>query len=292
MSRFGRFEIVIAVFSMICSVHAKADPINWSEVLGKFDRIEYCMPSLREGDYYYRNYLDKVEVRNCFDGFIEYYSNFTTADGLKAPSISNAWDIPDIKGISLCYRTARLLNARQKLEDIADFLGAKWAKLGESAHYDKGEKFIAQAPGILHELRMALMSEEAWVRGFNNVQKLDESYWNAKCAGFFGLNRESIGNKKAIVDVNFTSKSTWGAIVVTGVISSGFTEMLESHVNANRFNKWVVLSSLGGDDVFEAMKAGKFIRERGLWDLIGKLVDIFKPDECANYFRSCGYDPE
>ena len=30
----------------------------------------------------------------------------------------------------------------------------------------------------------------------------------------------------------------------------------------------------------------------GLWDLIGKLVDIFLPDECANYFRSCGYDPD
>ena len=30
----------------------------------------------------------------------------------------------------------------------------------------------------------------------------------------------------------------------------------------------------------------------GLWDLIGKLVDIFQPDECANYFSSCGYDPE
>jgi transposase len=30
----------------------------------------------------------------------------------------------------------------------------------------------------------------------------------------------------------------------------------------------------------------------GLWDLIGKLVDIFKPAECANYFSSCGYDPE
>jgi transposase len=29
-----------------------------------------------------------------------------------------------------------------------------------------------------------------------------------------------------------------------------------------------------------------------LWDLIGKLVDIFQPDECANYFSSCGYDPE
>ena len=30
----------------------------------------------------------------------------------------------------------------------------------------------------------------------------------------------------------------------------------------------------------------------GLWDLIGQLVDIFQPDECANYFSSCGYDPE
>lgn len=31
---------------------------------------------------------------------------------------------------------------------------------------------------------------------------------------------------------------------------------------------------------------------RGLWDLIGKLVDIFQLDECANYFRSCGYKSE
>jgi transposase len=28
----------------------------------------------------------------------------------------------------------------------------------------------------------------------------------------------------------------------------------------------------------------------GLWDLIGKLVDIFQPTECANYFSSCRYD--
>jgi transposase len=26
----------------------------------------------------------------------------------------------------------------------------------------------------------------------------------------------------------------------------------------------------------------------GLWDLIGSLVDIFQPRECANYFSSCG----
>ena len=30
----------------------------------------------------------------------------------------------------------------------------------------------------------------------------------------------------------------------------------------------------------------------GLWDLIGKLVDIFQPTECANYFSSRGYNPD
>ena len=30
----------------------------------------------------------------------------------------------------------------------------------------------------------------------------------------------------------------------------------------------------------------------GLWELIGRLVDIFQSRECANYFSSCGYDPD
>lgn len=30
----------------------------------------------------------------------------------------------------------------------------------------------------------------------------------------------------------------------------------------------------------------------GLWELIGRLTDIFHPAECANYFHSCGYDPD
>ena len=38
-------------------------------------------------------------------------------------------------------------------------------------------------------------------------------------------------------------------------------------------------------------KAGERIVS-GLWDLIGRFVDIFQPAECANYFRSCGYEPE
>lgn len=31
---------------------------------------------------------------------------------------------------------------------------------------------------------------------------------------------------------------------------------------------------------------------QGLWELIGKLLDFFQPTECANYFSSCGYDPD
>jgi transposase len=30
----------------------------------------------------------------------------------------------------------------------------------------------------------------------------------------------------------------------------------------------------------------------GLWDFIGRLVDIFQPAECANYLSSCAYEPE
>ena len=30
----------------------------------------------------------------------------------------------------------------------------------------------------------------------------------------------------------------------------------------------------------------------GLWDLIGRLVDIFQPCECAKYLTSCGYDTD
>lgn len=30
----------------------------------------------------------------------------------------------------------------------------------------------------------------------------------------------------------------------------------------------------------------------GLWNTVGQIVTLFEPQECANYFRSCGYDPE
>ena len=26
-----------------------------------------------------------------------------------------------------------------------------------------------------------------------------------------------------------------------------------------------------------------------LWDAVGDLIDAFKPDECANYFKNAGY---
>ena len=50
------------------------------------------------------------------------------------------------------------------------------------------------------------------------------------------------------------------------------------------------------EKVFSKLKAMlRKIGERtvnGLWDLIGRLVDIFRPCECTNYFISCGYDPD
>jgi len=31
---------------------------------------------------------------------------------------------------------------------------------------------------------------------------------------------------------------------------------------------------------------------QGLWNTVGQIVTLFEPQECANYFKSCGYDPE
>ena len=30
----------------------------------------------------------------------------------------------------------------------------------------------------------------------------------------------------------------------------------------------------------------------GLWTAIGRLVDVFTPQECANYFAAAGYDAD
>ncbi len=30
----------------------------------------------------------------------------------------------------------------------------------------------------------------------------------------------------------------------------------------------------------------------GLWNTVGQIVTLLEPQECANYFKSCGYDPE
>jgi transposase len=29
-----------------------------------------------------------------------------------------------------------------------------------------------------------------------------------------------------------------------------------------------------------------------LWDTVGEIIGLFKPQECANYFAACGYEPE
>ncbi|MEY3235702.1 MAG: hypothetical protein RL230_2973, partial [Pseudomonadota bacterium] len=48
------------------------------------------------------------------------------------------------------------------------------------------------------------------------------------------------------------------------------------------------------EKAFSKLKANlRRIGERtvsGLWDIIGSLVTMFKPEECRNYFASCGYD--
>ena len=51
--------------------------------------------------------------------------------------------------------------------------------------------------------------------------------------------------------------------------------------------------SFGPDSKLKAplRKAAARTKE-ALWQTIGHLLDAFTPDECANYFRAAGYEPE
>ena len=48
------------------------------------------------------------------------------------------------------------------------------------------------------------------------------------------------------------------------------------------------------ENAFAKLKAHlRKVAERtvnGLWNAIGLAIDLFKPDECANYFKAAGYD--
>jgi transposase len=37
------------------------------------------------------------------------------------------------------------------------------------------------------------------------------------------------------------------------------------------------------------LRAKKLRTVEGLWNALGNLVDCFKPEECANFFRHAGY---
>lgn len=41
-----------------------------------------------------------------------------------------------------------------------------------------------------------------------------------------------------------------------------------------------------------ALRANAERTVEGLWNTVGQIVTMFEPQECANYFKSCGYDPE
>jgi len=43
--------------------------------------------------------------------------------------------------------------------------------------------------------------------------------------------------------------------------------------------------------IFQAQGNAQGKGVEGLWNTAGKIVEIFTPQECANYFAACGYDP-
>lgn len=63
-------------------------------------------------------------------------------------------------------------------------------------------------------------------------------------------------------------------------------------------HSWVVVRSKGAihtiENAFSEIKAHlRKAAERtvdGLWSAIGRVIDLFTPAECRNYFKAAGYD--
>jgi transposase len=94
----------------------------------------------------------------------------------------------------------------------------------------------------------------------------------------------------------------WTTTLVAGLRMAGMVApmVLDGPINGDWFAAYVrqvLVPDLNPiEKAFSRLKA--MLRKAGertvpgLWSLIGKLVDLFQPQECANYFSSCGYDPD
>ena len=64
------------------------------------------------------------------------------------------------------------------------------------------------------------------------------------------------------------------------------------HMGNVGLNEWIKIRET--HDVSPSRDCGAYRcwDRDGHWDTIGSLIDLFEPQECANYFAAAGYDPD
>jgi hypothetical protein len=164
----------------------------------------------------------------------------------------------DLVGSGQCLRTARLLQDEEKRALLLAFFDSVWAELANRYANGQSQEFAIRASEFARQVHTAITRPTEWQR------TPDAQYWNTNCAGFFGAARDDVFQQRQEA-ADFTLSGTQTGVIIRGRIEEGFARDLVQWLDSRPMVRSLVLSSLGGDDVFEAMDAGRLIRERGFF---------------------------
>lgn len=257
------FKKVLGLFLAIippswCFAEARWDPPLDMEILSR--QFDACLAVLERRELMDRHEMVSAGMSLCRE-FLAAIEDYRPGDWAKTDYYVGEYAaLSRIKGVGMCFRTAQLLQDPEKVRSVLAYLMHTWESIAHEFSTGRIEEFRVEAGGFADELYIA-GSEGAGA--FYMGVPLGSNFWNSSCAGFFGTARndvaESIGN-----ELTFVLDNTKSFLTVTGIIGPGFTRELMTNLEGQRFVSAIILSSVGGSDVEEAMTAGHLIRARGL----------------------------
>ncbi len=197
-------------------------------------------------------------IRPC-RGVVEKFRDWKAPDTPEAKSAD--WETlrADISGSGECFRKARQMGDPELSRQIVAFFRTTWRDLQDDAAAGEMVRFTWRIKSLVGQISQAGYGYDKW-----EPKSEPAIYWNSRCAGFFGTERVGAN---AAAPSGFETKldMAQGTMTISGVIEPGFTEQLRDALDSNQFLKMLNLGSVGGTDFREAIKAGRMLRDRGVF---------------------------
>ncbi len=254
MRGLGKLFLGVLIMALPASAQAQADidPVGSDQAFQAcFDALERAVvPDVVPEE------LEKISAcGDILDKFWEWKPPLTS-EGLSAD-----WKTlqADIVGSGECFRKARQMGDPERAAQMVAFFRTTWRDLMNEAAAGEMASFAWRVRAFAGAVNQARMGYDRW-----EPESEPAIYWNSRCAGFFGTDRVST-NAEAPRGLETVLDGAQGTMTISGVIEPGFTDQLSAALDSNQFLKRLQLGSVGGTDFREAIKAGRMLRERGVF---------------------------